>query len=128
VRASLAGDAIRARGQSHSVLDGPSRAYNGLEMSRLAGEGRAAWAETGRTGSVPSAQDQLQGKDTPAAWLESISGRWHRDPAGQVGSIELLGAKYPCLLAGTFGSEGNTEVRSTCAAVARSSKRGRGEN
>src|SRR3989304_4801201 len=67
---------------------------NGLEMSRLAGEGRAASAEDRRTGSVPSAQDQLQGKDTPAAWPESISGSWQRDPAGQVGSIELLDAQY----------------------------------
>jgi hypothetical protein len=25
---------------------------------------------------------------------ESISGRWQRDPAGQVGSIELLDAQY----------------------------------
>src|SRR3972149_11623251 len=30
---------------------------NGLEMSRLAGEGRAAWADTRYPGSVPSAQD-----------------------------------------------------------------------
>ena len=67
---------------------------NGLEMSRLAGEGKAAWAETRYTGSVRSAQDQTQDKDTPAARLESISGRWPRDPAGQVGSIELLDAQY----------------------------------
>jgi hypothetical protein len=67
---------------------------NGLEMSRLAGEGRAAWAETSRTGSVPSAQDQTQGKDTPAGRPLSISVRWQRDPAGQVGSIELLDAQY----------------------------------
>jgi len=31
-RAPLAGDALQVRGQSHSVLDGPSRAYNGLEI------------------------------------------------------------------------------------------------
>jgi hypothetical protein len=69
------------------VLERP----NGLEMSRLAGEGRAAWAETSYAGSVLSAQDQLQGKDTPASRRESITRSWHRDPAGQVGSIELLG-------------------------------------
>ena len=62
-----------------------------------------------------------------AGQCQSVCG-WQRDPAGQVGSIELLGAKYPCLLAGTFGSEGNTEVRSTCAAVARSPKPGREGN
>jgi len=67
---------------------------NGLEMSRLAGEGRAAWVETNCTGSVPSAQDQLQAKNTPGAWLESISDSWQRDLAGQVGSIELLDAQY----------------------------------
>jgi len=32
--------------QSILGREGPPRAYNGLEMSRLAGEGRAAWAET----------------------------------------------------------------------------------
>jgi len=37
-----------------------SRMPNGLEMSRPAGEGRAAWAETSCTGAVPSAQDQTQ--------------------------------------------------------------------
>src|SRR3990172_7259799 len=45
-------------------------------------------------GPVPSAQDQTQRKDTPAAWLESISDRWQRDPAGEIGSIELLDAQY----------------------------------
>ena len=63
-------------------------------MSRPAGEGRAAWVETTYLGSVPSGQDQLQGKDTPAGRPVSISGRWQRDPAGQVGSIELLDAQY----------------------------------
>src|SRR3990172_10400017 len=67
---------------------------NGLEMSRLAGEGRAAWAETSCTGSEPSAKDQLQAKDTPAGRAVSISSRWQRDPAGQVGSIELLYAQH----------------------------------
>ena len=78
---------------------GGTLAPNGLEIcgaplwgSRPAGEGRAAWAETSCTGVVPSAQDQLQGKDTPAARPESISGSWPRDPAGQAGSIELLGS------------------------------------
>jgi len=66
---------------------------NGLEMSRLAGEGRAAWAETNCIGSMPSAQDELQVKDTPAGRPVSISGSWQRDPAGQVGSIELLGGQ-----------------------------------
>ena len=70
------------------------RMPNGLEMSRLAGEGRAAWAETSCSGPVPSAQDQLQAKDTPAGRAVSISSRWQRDPAGQVGSIELLDAQY----------------------------------
>jgi hypothetical protein len=66
---------------------------NGVEMSRLAGEGRAAWAETSYPGSVRSAQDQLQAKDTPAGRAVSIISRWQRDPAGQVGSIELLDAQ-----------------------------------
>jgi hypothetical protein len=66
---------------------------NGLEMSRLAGEGRADWVETRYTGSVRSAQDQTQVKDTPASRPESISGRWQRDSAGQVASIELLDAQ-----------------------------------
>src|SRR3990172_13159447 len=70
---------------------------NGLEMSRPAGEGMAAWAEASFTGSVPSGQDQLQGKDTPAGRPESIRGSWQRDPAGQVGSIEWLDAPDPCL-------------------------------
>ena len=65
-------------------------------MSRLAAKGNGPPGETSFPGSVRSAQDQLQGKDTPAAWLESISGRWQRDPAGQVGSIELLDAPDPC--------------------------------
>ena len=82
---------------------------NGLEMSRLAGEGRAAWAETSCAGSVRSAQDKTQVKDTPAGRLESISGRWQRDPAGQVGSIELLGAKNSCLGGGTLESTGRSE-------------------
>src|SRR3990172_6017587 len=60
-------------------------------MSRLAAKGNGPPGETSFPGSVRSAQDQLQGKDTPAAWLESISGRRQRDPAGGVGSIELLG-------------------------------------
>jgi len=54
-RASLAGDALQARGQSHSILDGPSRAYNGLEMSRPASQGkyRMKWlALAGRVGSI----------------------------------------------------------------------------
>ena len=63
-------------------------------MSRLAAKGNGPPGETSFPGSVRSAQDQLQGKDTPAAWLESISGRWQRDRAGQVGSIELLDAQY----------------------------------
>jgi hypothetical protein len=63
-------------------------------MSRLAGEGRAAWVETSYAVSVRSGQDQTQNKDTPAASPVSISGRWQRDPAGQVGSIELLDAQY----------------------------------
>jgi len=63
-------------------------------MSRLAREGRAAWAETSYPGSVPSSQDQAQLKDTPTGMPESISDRWQRDPAGQVGSIELLGALH----------------------------------
>src|SRR3989304_1499409 len=52
---------------------------NGLEMIRPASEGRAAWAETTSLGSVRSAQDQLQGKDTPAGRRESITRSWHRD-------------------------------------------------
>jgi len=60
-------------------------------MSRLAGEGRAAWAETSCTGPVLSAKDQPQPKNTPAGRPESINGSWQRDLAGQVGSIELLG-------------------------------------
>jgi len=71
-------------------------------MSRLAGEGKAAWAETSCTSSVPSGQDQTQGKDTPAAWPVSVSGRWQRDSAGQVGSIELLGART--FIDASFGS------------------------
>src|SRR3990172_5832553 len=67
---------------------------NGLEMSRLAAKGNGPPGEASFPGAVRSAQDQLKGKDTPAAWLESISGRWQRDPAGQVGSIELLDAQY----------------------------------
>src|SRR3972149_1693452 len=69
-------------------------------MSRLAAKGSGPPGETSSPGSVRSAQDQLQGKDTPAAWLESISGRWQRDPAGQVGSIELLDAPDLSLQAG----------------------------
>ena len=65
---------------------------NGLEMSRLAATGDVPWPEASCGGPVPTAQDQTQGKDTPAGMPESISGRWQRDPAGQVGSIELLGA------------------------------------
>jgi hypothetical protein len=49
-------------------------------------------------GRKPDAQAQsaacrtsLLEQDTPAGRPESISGRWQRDPAGQVGSIELLG-------------------------------------
>jgi len=61
-------------------------------VSRPAGEGRAAWAETGYLGSVRPAQDQTQDKDTPAGRPVSINGRWQRDPAGQVGSSELLDA------------------------------------
>jgi len=64
---------------------------NGLEMSRLAAMGNVPSAEASFPGSVPWAKGQLQEKDTPAASLVSISGRWQRDPAGQVGSIELLG-------------------------------------
>jgi len=64
---------------------------NGLEISRLAGEGRAARAATSYQDSVRSANDQIQREDTPAARLESITCRWQRDPAGQVGSIEWLG-------------------------------------
>jgi hypothetical protein len=63
---------FKVRRQSHSVLGGPSRAYNGLEMSRLAGEGRAAWAENGYAGSVRSAKDQTHVKDTLACRPESI--------------------------------------------------------
>src|SRR3989304_4165926 len=63
---------------------------NGLELSRLAGEGRAAWAEASCTGPVPSAQDQIQAEHTPAGRPVSISDRRQRDLAGQVGSIELL--------------------------------------
>jgi len=60
-------------------------------MSRLAASGDVPSAEASFPGSaVPSAQDQLQGKDTPAGRPESISGHWQRDPAGQVGSIELF--------------------------------------
>jgi hypothetical protein len=81
-------------GPESSVLDGPSRAYNGLEMSRLAGAGKAAWAGASYAGSVRPPQVQLQGMNTPGAWLELIGGRWQRDPAGQVGSIELLDAQY----------------------------------
>ena len=50
----------------------------------------------------------------PAAMPESISGRWQRDPAGQVGSIELLDAPDPCLgerdprLAGDVRWKGST--------------------
>jgi hypothetical protein len=60
-------------------------------MSRLAGEGRAAWAETSNAGSVRSGQNQTQVKDTPGVRLVSITEPWQRDLAGQVGSIELLG-------------------------------------
>ena len=70
------------------------QAPNGLEMSRLAASGDEPPGETRFPGSAPSAQDQPQGKDTSAARPESISGRWQRDPAGQVGSIELLDAQY----------------------------------
>ena len=75
-----------------AVYMSPLVAPNGLEMSRLAATGDVPWPEASCGGPVPSAQDQLQGKDTPAASPVSVSVRWQRDPAGQVGSIELLGA------------------------------------
>jgi hypothetical protein len=94
------GQRVSVIGQGTKVSDGPSRAYNGLEMSRLAVPGDAPSAEASFPGSAPWAQDQLQGKDTPVARRESISGSWQRDPAGQVGSIELLDAQDPLLRAG----------------------------
>ena len=69
------------------------RPPNGLEMSRPAGEGKAAWAETSRAGTVRSAWGQPHVKDPLAGRPESITRSWRRDPAGQVGSIELLGAR-----------------------------------
>src|SRR3990170_6934362 len=63
-------------------------------MSRLAATGNVPWPEARCGGPMSSAQGQIQGEDTPTASPESISGRWQRDPAGQVGSIELLDAQY----------------------------------
>ena len=54
-RASLAGDALQVRGQSQSVLDEPSRAYNGLEMSRPASASilhQTRFAAAGQVGSI----------------------------------------------------------------------------
>jgi hypothetical protein len=84
-------------------------------MSRLAGEGRAAWAETSYAGPVPLAQDQTQVKDTPAGRPESISGRWQRDPAGQVGSIELLDAQYLLLQEGDPRLAGDVRTKGSAA-------------
>src|SRR3989304_8810452 len=63
-------------------------------MSRLAVWGDGPPGGASSLGSEPSAQDQTQRKDTPAGRPVSISDRWQRDPAGQVGSIELLDAQY----------------------------------
>jgi hypothetical protein len=96
---------------------------NGLEMSRPAGEGRAAWADTSYPGPVRPAKDQTQAKDTLACRPESIGlqlatgpgrpGRLHRvvgrpvlsssgmrSPAGGRRAPDGFGSKERSSLAG----------------------------
>ena len=82
---------------------------NGLEMSRLAGEGRAAWAETSCTGSRPRPRASLKSR------IRSQAGQCQSAAAGN-GTRQARSAPSSCWTPSTCFFEREIQCwRAPCA-------------